>query len=68
MHLEIISLRDKKIEQSLVRISAKVADAVEITQQAKPLSADSKNQLIQASLELEELYLVMGEHGQTDKK
>jgi len=57
---EIINLHDKRLEQSLeqsvVNISAQIADAIEMTQKAKSLSADSEAMLIQAHVGLEELY------------
>lgn len=66
MGSEVISLRDKKIEQSLIRIGSKIADAVEMGQQAKMLSLNSTIKLVQASLELEELYWIIGEDVQLE--
>ena len=45
------------MEQSVVRVSAKVANAIEMAQQAKYLSEQSEKTLIEASLALEELYI-----------
>lgn len=57
MELEVINLRDKRLEQAIVSISAKIADALEMARRAKTLSADSEAKLIQAELELEELFV-----------
>lgn len=57
MEIEVINLRDKRLEQAVVSISAKLADAIEMARQAKMLSADSEAMLIQAQLELEELFV-----------
>ena len=52
----VISLQVKRLEQAVVSISAKVADVIETAQQEKALPAHSEATLIQAQLELEELY------------
>ena len=57
MGANVIGLRDKRLEQAVVSISGKIADAIEMTQKAKTLSTDSETKLIQAHLELEELYV-----------
>jgi hypothetical protein len=57
MEIEVINLRDKRLEQAVVRVSAKLADAIELARQAKTLSGDAEEKLIQAQLELEELFL-----------
>jgi hypothetical protein len=57
MEIAVINLRDKRLEQAVVGISAKLADAIELARQAKALSADAEVKLIQAQLELEELFL-----------
>lgn len=58
MEPEIIRLQDKRTEQSLVSISAKLADAVEMLQITKEMTGTSAQMLIKAQLELEELYLL----------
>ena len=57
MESNIISLKDKQMEQVIVQISTEVARAAEMIQQVKALSADSEARLICASLELEKLYV-----------
>lgn len=54
---EVINLQDKRIERLLVSISAMIADAIEIAQKAKAMSADSEEKLTLAQLELENLYI-----------
>ena len=56
METKVIGLRDKRLEQSVVSISVKIADVLEMTQKARALSADSEAKLIKVHLELEELY------------
>lgn len=56
---EIIDLHHKRIEQSVVGIRAKLADAVEMVRRAKEMAANSENVLIKAQLELEELYIAL---------
>jgi len=53
----IVSLRHKRLEQFVVNISAKIADVIEIAQKRNALPADSQATLIQAHLDLEELYV-----------
>lgn len=53
MNREKIEIRRRSMEDSIASISAKVADAVKLAQ----LSADSEARLVQAGLELEELYI-----------
>ncbi len=50
---------DKRLEQSVVHIGAKIADAVELVQRAKEMTANSEDALIKAQLELEELFIGM---------
>ena len=57
MEREAINLQNKKIERMIVSISAMIADAIEIAQKAKAMSADSEKKLILAQLELENLYI-----------
>ncbi|MEN6412836.1 MAG: hypothetical protein ABFC84_08735 [Veillonellales bacterium] len=59
MRPEVINLHDKRIEQSVVRISAKIADAVKMVQKAKEMAISSEDVLIKAQLELEEIYIVL---------
>ncbi|MEL7657245.1 MAG: hypothetical protein AAGU75_15215 [Bacillota bacterium] len=60
MEREVINLLDKRVERSLVSISAMVADAIEMAQKAKTLSVDSEEKLALVQLELENLYLQLG--------
>lgn len=57
MDLEIINLHDKIMRQSIVNISVKIADAVEMVQKAKEMAASSEDVLIKAQQELERLYV-----------
>ena len=59
MEAEVIHMWDKKLEQSVVSINAKIADAIEMNRQARALSANSEAKLIEASLELEEFILIV---------
>ncbi len=54
---EINEIRMRRIEMSLSRIGGKVADAMELSQQAQELSAHAVALLISAQQELEELYV-----------
>jgi len=47
----------KKIEEAISYIGAKVADAAELSQQAKRLSGNSEALLINVQQELEDLYV-----------
>lgn len=57
MEPEVISLHDKRVEQSIISIGAKIADAIEMIQTAKEMASSSEDVLIKAQLELEELYV-----------
>jgi exonuclease VII small subunit len=57
MDHEIVPLERKRLEQSISKIGAGVADAVELTQKANELAARSESILIRVQQELEELYL-----------
>lgn len=59
MKLEVINLRDKRLEQLIISIGAKIANAVEMVQKAKEMTANSEETLIQAHLDLEELYIAL---------
>jgi hypothetical protein len=61
MEAEVINLREKRLEQVVVGISAKIADALEMSRKAKTLSANSEERLIQAQLELEELFVQLNQ-------
>ncbi len=54
-----INLQNKILEQRVLSISAKVANAVDMVQRAKKMTIDSENMLIEAQLELEELYIAL---------
>ena len=56
---EIINLQDKRTEQSVVGISAKIANAVELIKKAKEMTSLSEDVLIMAQLELEKLYIAL---------
>ena len=58
---EVIYLRNKRTEQVIVSIGAKLADAVELSQKAKELSANSDALLMDVQRELEELYEIIGD-------
>ena len=62
MEPEIIDLRDKRLEQAIVRISAKIATVIETTQKGKAVSADLLATLIQIQLELEDLHIQLNQH------
>lgn len=47
--------QDKSTEQSIINVSAKIADAVEMVRKAKVMATVSENVLIEAQLELEEI-------------
>lgn len=68
MKPEVINLRNKRIGQFITSIGAKVADAVELCQKAKELSASSEGILITAQRELEELYVSLDEPWDDDIK
>jgi len=53
----VVSLQTKRLEQFVVNISAKIADVIEAAQKRNALPADSQAMLIQAHLDLEELYV-----------
>ena len=53
---EIVDLRDKYIEQSLIGISARISDALELAHEARKMAALSEEILVRAHLELEDLY------------
>lgn len=49
----------KRMEESISKIGAKVADVIEMSQQAKLLSTKSESLLIDVQQELEEFYVSM---------
>jgi hypothetical protein len=57
MDNEIVPFERKRLEQSISKIGAKVADAVELSNKAKELTTGAESILISAQQELEELYL-----------
>ncbi|MCL2812565.1 MAG: hypothetical protein FWD25_11850 [Clostridia bacterium] len=57
MESGVFCLRNKRLEQFVVNISAKIADVIETAQKRNELPADSQATLIQAHLDLEELYV-----------
>lgn len=57
MKNEIVPLERRRLEQSISKIGAKVADAGELTNKAKELTAGLEAILIRVQQELEELYL-----------
>lgn len=59
MKPDTINLADKQLEQSVIDISVKIADAVEIAQRSMDMADTSKDMLIKAQLELEELYIAL---------
>jgi hypothetical protein len=54
---EIVPFKCNRLEQSISKIGAKVADAVELSNKAKELTTGAESILIRAQQELEELYL-----------
>jgi len=58
---KLISLGKERAAQTIVDISAKIADAVETSQEAKVLAVKAESLLIQAQIELEELYVKLKE-------
>lgn len=46
-----------RMDQSVINISAKIADAVEMVQRLKEITDKSKDMLIKVQMELEELFL-----------
>ncbi len=60
MGLKAMFPDDKQTEQSIVSISAKIADAVEMVRKAKEMTARSERILIKVQLELEELCVALG--------
>ena len=61
MNPEKKELQAKHIEESISRIGAKVADAVDLSQKVRSLSANTEALLINVQQELEELYVSMDE-------
>jgi 2-phosphoglycerate kinase len=57
MENKIIPFDRKRLEQSISKIGAEVADAVELSIKAKEMTTSSESILIHAQQELEELYL-----------
>lgn len=57
MREEVINLRDKRLEQSILGISTEIANAVEMAEKSKKLAANTEDILKRTQLELEELYL-----------
>jgi len=57
MENEIILFERKRLEQSIAKIGAKVAGAVEFSNKAKELTTGVESILICVQQELEELYL-----------
>lgn len=53
----VVPLERRRLEQSISKIGAKVADAGELANRAKELTSKSEALLIRIQQELEELYL-----------
>jgi len=54
---KIIDLRPKRPDQAISSIAVKVADAIELSQEAKDLAAKSRKLLIDVQQDLEDLYI-----------
>jgi len=54
---EIVNLNDEIVKQNLLDISIKIADALEMIENAKEVVAKSEGLLIKAQLELENIFL-----------
>ncbi len=52
-------LQDKWLAQSIVSISAKIADATEMVQKSKEMAASSEAVLLKAQTELKELFMAL---------
>lgn len=61
MGAEKVNLKEKRLEQSIVGISAKIADAIEMARKAKGMVAESEETLVKAHLALEELYMSLND-------
>lgn len=59
MEFEIIQLDQKRVAQTVVAISAEVANVVETVQRISKMTADLENTLVVMQLELEELYIAL---------
>lgn len=57
MESDDTNLHGNRVDQSVINISARIADAVEMMQKAKEMTASSTNILITVQKELEELFL-----------
>ena len=57
MGAEIVNLNDEIVKQNLLDISIKIADALEMIENAKEVVAKSEGLLIKAQLELENIFL-----------
>lgn len=55
-----IDLERVRLEHDIIKINSQIADALEMTEQAKALSECSESKLLQAHLKLEELYINLG--------
>lgn len=67
MKPKIIDLHQARIEQSLLKMSEKIATAIELSHKAKDLSAHSETLLIRAHQDLEELYLSVDSPCESEK-
>lgn len=61
MNQETINLRDRQIELALVNISTTLSDATALMEKIKEMIALSESKLIEAQLELENLYIILKE-------
>ncbi|MFY9174965.1 MAG: hypothetical protein WAO24_06435 [Peptococcia bacterium] len=57
MESDDTNLHGNRVDRSVINISARIADAVEMMQKAKEMTASSTNILITVQKELEELFL-----------
>jgi|GEM_PF-2061372 len=62
MKSEIVNLQHIWLKQGIVSIGAKIATAIELAQKEKAMPADSLEILIQAQLELEDIYIELESH------
>lgn len=66
MDHEVVNIQRKHIEQALSHISAVIADASEFLQQAMLQEQAVEKMLLQSQMDLEELYLFIGEPADKD--
>ena len=66
MDKKMMDIKYKRIEKKLSQIGAKIADAIDMSRQAKKMTSGSEAILINAQREIEALYVSLEDDGTSE--